>query len=389
MLYKGRFMIFFRRCYFILYSIFLLPSIAFSGPFHNSVEEVKQSIKEAKKSVQSYKACYSDCEAIRKIYISRVASLDADWEGTDFITDNDTVKKDFLSIPPLGDKARITGHIDGGSYSLHPKSNEAILKSTIVRFQWENVGASQYRLHIGTNKGQKNLHDSGLLVGITTNKIENLPINGSKVYVRIFTNVNKKWEYNDYIYTSYSKNNMGKSNISKSPNSETKSNSEKCKKYAKKAIFQNSIAINNNCNFTGGRWHNNFNHHYNWCLGLPLNSTFPNRENSAREVNIKNCIITSSKNDNKNNSEKCKIYAKNAIFQNSLAINNNCNFIGNRWHNNFNKHYSWCSGLPLNSTFPSRENNAREVSIKSCIIKKEQIPSKQINQVIDIMNIFK
>ncbi len=76
-------------------------------------------------------------------------------------------------------------------------TNGSQLTSTSATFRWKNTGASEYFLYIGTYRGASNLYGTN-----TSKTVTNLPSNGRKVYVRLFTHSNG-WKYNDYVYTSY------------------------------------------------------------------------------------------------------------------------------------------------------------------------------------------
>ncbi len=78
------------------------------------------------------------------------------------------------------------------------------LESTTVTFQWENTGAYNYYLYVGSYLGGTNYYYGNQ--GTNTSKtITNLPSNGSTVYVRIWTRATSTggWKYIDYSYTAY------------------------------------------------------------------------------------------------------------------------------------------------------------------------------------------
>jgi uncharacterized protein YkwD len=67
-------------------------------------------------------------------------------------------------------------------------------------FEWNaQPGADAYRLYVGTTKGSKNLY--GVSTGLATRwTARNIPTNGSKIYVRLWTQHNGVWYYKDYSY---------------------------------------------------------------------------------------------------------------------------------------------------------------------------------------------
>jgi len=77
--------------------------------------------------------------------------------------------------------------------------NGSTFNSTTVTFRCKDTGASQYYLKIGTRKGANNLY-SRSQGRSTARTVRNLPSNGAKIYVRLYTKINGKWQYNDYIY---------------------------------------------------------------------------------------------------------------------------------------------------------------------------------------------
>lgn len=77
------------------------------------------------------------------------------------------------------------------------------LTGSSVTFQWTNVGATQYWLSIGTTgAGADNIYDGSQGTN-TSATISGLPLNGSTVYVRLWTyQGGGSWLSNDYTYTA-------------------------------------------------------------------------------------------------------------------------------------------------------------------------------------------
>ena len=71
-----------------------------------------------------------------------------------------------------------------------------------VTFNWSAAsGATGYFLWIGTTGvGSSNLYYSAEKT-VTTYNFDHLPTNGGTIYVRLTTNYNGTWVYNDYTYT--------------------------------------------------------------------------------------------------------------------------------------------------------------------------------------------
>ncbi len=75
------------------------------------------------------------------------------------------------------------------------------LSGTSVTFTW-NPGniATNFELFVGTmGMGTSNLYNSGD-TGATSATVSNLPSNGEKVYVRLYSLINGAWQYTDYTY---------------------------------------------------------------------------------------------------------------------------------------------------------------------------------------------
>jgi hypothetical protein len=73
-------------------------------------------------------------------------------------------------------------------------------------FNWTaDLNATGYYLWIGsTGLGSNNLYNSAEKTG-TNYTFNSMPTNGETVYVRLITNYNGTWAYNDYTYTAASK----------------------------------------------------------------------------------------------------------------------------------------------------------------------------------------
>jgi len=83
-------------------------------------------------------------------------------------------------------------------------SNTSTLTGASTTFTWNagSGGVTGYYLHIGTTSGAADLVNIGPLSG--TNTTVNLPTNGVKIYVRLWTVFNgTTWLYNDYTYTEF------------------------------------------------------------------------------------------------------------------------------------------------------------------------------------------
>ncbi|MCP4365313.1 MAG: rhodanese-like domain-containing protein [Planctomycetes bacterium] len=80
------------------------------------------------------------------------------------------------------------------------------LSSATGTFTWNNSGASQYWLWIGTSAGSNDIYNGGQGTN-TSAVISGLPGNGETLYVRLLSKTPSGWSYNtDSIYTACSKN---------------------------------------------------------------------------------------------------------------------------------------------------------------------------------------
>ncbi len=83
--------------------------------------------------------------------------------------------------------AELTSHADG-----------ATLDGAMVTFAWDAAGgAQQYYLYVGTTAGGYDLLSRDCSLNLSTS-VDNLPTNGSAIYLRLFTKLQGQWEYKDY-----------------------------------------------------------------------------------------------------------------------------------------------------------------------------------------------
>ncbi len=75
------------------------------------------------------------------------------------------------------------------------------LTGSTIRFFWNNSGASSYRLDVGTTLGSTNIY-TGILGTATSKTVAAIPLDGSKVYVRLWSNISGAWQSNDYSYNA-------------------------------------------------------------------------------------------------------------------------------------------------------------------------------------------
>ena len=138
---------------------------------------------------------------------------------------------------------------------------------------------------------------------------------------------------------------------------------ERCREYARTAVRRNRENIERECGFTGSRWSNDYNGHYNWCTKASKSSA--DYETRAREQGLDTC--GGQKVDN-----VCEQYARTAVRRNKENIERRCGFTGSRWSNNYKGHYDWCAGVGRSSA--DYETRARAKMLRDCQgIKKNKV----------------
>lgn len=95
-----------------------------------------------------------------------------------------------------------------------------ILPGASYNFRW--IGANEataYRIQVGSTQGGNNYYDSGSLPTTTLSQtINTLPVDGSTIYVTLWTQINNQWANNQYYYTAP---NLNISNITSPPKGST------------------------------------------------------------------------------------------------------------------------------------------------------------------------
>ena len=129
---------------------------------------------------------------------------------------------------------------------------------------------------------------------------------------------------------------------------------QRCRRYADRAVNQNRTNLRRGCGFTGNRWSNNWNGHYNWCRRVSASTS--RHEDQARVNALNRCQGSAN--------QRCRRYADRAVNQNRRNLRWNCGFTGNRWQNNWNNHYNWCRGV--SAAAANSEDRARVNALNSC-----------------------
>lgn len=93
--------------------------------------------------------------------------------------------------------------------SISSPAASSTLSGPTVTFTFTKNGANvlNWQLYVGTATSLKNIWDSGVLTGATTSEeVTVIPIDGSKVYVRLWYKISTAWAYKDFTYTAFDSN---------------------------------------------------------------------------------------------------------------------------------------------------------------------------------------
>jgi List-Bact-rpt repeat protein/Big-like domain-containing protein/uncharacterized protein DUF11 len=78
------------------------------------------------------------------------------------------------------------------------------LSGTTVTFTWNpGMGATAYWIDAGSVAGGNQYFQSGNLGNVLAKTVTGLPMNGSPVYITLWSLVNNQWLYNEYSYTAF------------------------------------------------------------------------------------------------------------------------------------------------------------------------------------------
>ncbi|MEQ1934117.1 MAG: hypothetical protein ABL962_09590, partial [Fimbriimonadaceae bacterium] len=119
----------------------------------------------------------------RKLYISLFSYVNGAWLHNSYTC---TAYKAPAPAAPV--KAKMTSPVDG-----------ATLVSSNTTFQWDaGSGIASYSLWIGNTPNAYDIHNAGLLTGLSQTVV--LPTDGRKLYVSLWSYMNGQWQANAYIY---------------------------------------------------------------------------------------------------------------------------------------------------------------------------------------------
>jgi hypothetical protein len=130
-----------------------------------------------------------------------------------------------------------------------------------------------------------------------------------------------------------------------------------CENYVAEALEQNDWNKRLACRYTGPRWSDDGNHHKSWCRVSKVEST--NGERITRAGDLDRCY--------------CANYAREAMRQNAINLQNSCGFEGVRWHGSFDWHHNWCVGLGKGS-----DGLVTKFGCAGCLYRGDGEPAKHI-----------
>lgn len=82
--------------------------------------------------------------------------------------------------------------------------DQSTLAGSSVTLEWDaGVGVTQYWLRVGSSVGAADYLDRNCGT-YRTWQVVNLPLNGTRIYVRLLSFINGVWQHNDYWYTAHS-----------------------------------------------------------------------------------------------------------------------------------------------------------------------------------------
>src|ERR1700677_4426831 len=91
----------------------------------------------------------------------------------------------------------------GASGMITTPASGSTLTGSSVTFDWTaGAEASAYWLDVGSTVGGNNYYQSGNLGNVLTTTVNNLPTNGSTVYVTLYSLVGGQWLSTGYTYTA-------------------------------------------------------------------------------------------------------------------------------------------------------------------------------------------
>ena len=128
-----------------------------------------------------------------------------------------------------------------------------------------------------------------------------------------------------------------------------------CNEYARNAVFNASRNVNLQCGFSGGRYTEDRDAHFNWCKGQITRGQHrlgeaAENEQRQRDEEIDRC-------------NRCNVYGDNANIAAKRNVLLHCGGTGNRWGSG-DGHKAWCMGVRASTA--DAETRARDEVVSQC-----------------------
>jgi hypothetical protein len=143
----------------------------------------------------------------RTIYVRLYSLINGAWQYYDY-----TYKA--FTVTSTATKAQITSPTPGSTFS-----------SSSATFAWNiGSGVADYWLYVGNSAGAYDIYggEQGTALSHT---VSGIPTDGRTIYVRLWSNLNSGWQYNEYTYTAFTGTSAAKAQMTSPANGSTFSSS--------------------------------------------------------------------------------------------------------------------------------------------------------------------
>lgn len=137
-----------------------------------------------------------------------------------------------------------------------------------------------------------------------------------------------------------------------------------CNAYARAAVAQNQQNLAQNCGFTDGRWSNDSQGHFAWCVAPATTMANLVAEDTARQEALTECANRAVEAQ-----QACQLYAQSAVGDSAAATAQACGFGGGAWSTDYAAHFNWCLTAPQSAR--DQETNARLNQLAGCMAARQ------------------
>jgi hypothetical protein len=134
-----------------------------------------------------------------------------------------------------------------------------------------------------------------------------------------------------------------------------------CQQYTDTALAQYFAMRQSDCNLAGPEWHDNYNNHMNWCLGVN-DVTRWQRETKKRQQALNRCGSTPL-------AAHCRDYAQRAVADHEKSEYYDCDFEGVRWHGNYGLHFNWCLNVSIDKSLQEQSARLSQLVTAKCVLQ--------------------